>query len=570
MGPVQYLESGLFLGYYRVVKKCILFDIGVFSVFVILSCELPQVPNAIRVQGDPVIYLPLGNPFAGDTVPKIADYLSIESIRQMVAGSDNAIGIYEYDIAIYADVQTYVVRYPMVNMPLDLTEYMKRTFKEVVTEIDVPSVPLFGEPDFMIPIPIETMTKLVKVVWGQEFGIRMPVEEVLKDNLEIMIPEFGFSDYKTGVLREDGYLYFLGDENNTAEYEATFDVTLGDETRFKFDPQQSGKISLYLRVRESIKGISMITPEIVFDWDKVTIDTTVEGETENNRLEGSYPLDMGDLMSFLGMGVMFKNVHGYVYVHGLPADNTQSSLRLDVEGENLLGNTPSRSIIMREPPDFSDDPQVPFTGSLFPDSIAAADDDPLDLLLAFNAKKLSQLHYSIVIYEVTLDNSEDIREDVITADLVIELPLDFEVKDDPDKPRGNYVKLDLGDVLPDGGGDGDLFGRTGEDETSDVFNSLNEVTIYLKNYNNTVFNTELVMLVGDIEVALPSGKKAEIPIPISKDKIAYPFNPRYEILLPKDEGKNTGTFSISRSADPTFEFSLEVKVAANIDQTIDF
>jgi hypothetical protein len=181
------------------------------------------------------------------------------------------------------------------------------------------------------------------------------------------------------------------------------------------------------------------------------------------------------------------------------------------------------------------------------------------------------LQYRINVTKVSIDPSQ--TDKTIIAELLIKLPLEFTVSGQASNPAyTNYVKLELGDVLPKSSDTGDLFGRTGKDD--DLLKNLGDVTITLEHYTNTVITTPIALSIWDkksnysnkIEI-----KEGESPtLTIKADDLPYPFTPQYEILIPKDTG-DAGTLTIGRLTEGAkLDFSLVVDAQATIDQTITF
>jgi len=110
-----------------------------------------------------------------------------------------------------------------------------------------------------------------------------------------------------------------------------------------------------------------------------------------------------------------------------------------------------------------------------------------------NAPGTSTLAYQIFIEELEIKADEVDEDKMIYADLVILLRLEFKVSTPPTYtfPNSNdYVKLDLGDALPQPGS-GDLFGRTNSD--NDLFSQIDTVELILKKPENKIIDVFILV-----------------------------------------------------------------------------
>jgi hypothetical protein len=562
------------------MKNKALFNVvWVCTLFGIASCNF-QIPETLELKGSPGVYLPLGNPFETREELNISTYVSASKILEMVGGSGTTtstvhkIRVYDYRPPKNPDVsdeQSYVVHYPIAEMSYDLSAYITTLTEEIADlSISIPqeaeseafwnyaSKELYltengpQEQDISSPlfnIPLGDIAALVQYVDLEPSGISMPYDSALEDHLFIKIPDLGFDDYIPGK-KEGEFLNFLGKS-------------------CKLEPPllNKDKIPVYVKLTGSCSGT--ITPTVVFNWTKANIKPGKDG-----TLLGNYDIDLSELMEFLGTDVKFTGIKGYVYVKDLPEGN--ATMTLKVGGKDLV----SSSIETKERPPFEVSDSFIKSLSGYPHSISAS--DSISMTEVFSSEKTS-LEYTISMAELLLYPGND-KTKVISADLVIELPLRLTVSAKPTDPalRDTHVKLNLGgdNMLPQA--EKDLFGRTGNDD-DDLFSSLDSVTIRLKDIQNNVINNTKeeinisIMTKGTNNpgqlIVFKDKDEGEEPaeITFSGDDLLYPFIPVYEILIPKDESSgDSGTFWIDHLDDPKFNFSLVVEAKTKIDQTITF
>jgi hypothetical protein len=529
-----------------------------------LSCEIPQ---SVTIKGQPGVYIPLGNPLNGlDEDQRLENYISTAKIREMMDSSGTTSNLAIYDYRGYDDptVQTYIVHYPITELKLDLSEYINdvvnddnTTFSYTIpTEITTISADLFisnfpngayltgngpqdveGAPLFLVSLV--DMAKLVKEVNGGPFGLEMDlgIDSSFKENIWVKIPAFGINDYVQGIA-EGGKLKFA---------KTPVDGKFIPKQQPEGHLNENDELEIFVKATGICSGT--IAPDIVFEWTTAIIDTS-----DNDSLKGEFQLE-NSLGEFLGNSVHFKDVQGFIYVNGVDSATT---LTLTVDGTTL--GSANQTLLNKSRPALMES-----IIELPAQSLAAP--IPLASLLNSNAA----LGYQFKIPEMTITNNVDLGS--ITVDLVVLLPLDFMVTAQSSMP--DYVKLDLGDIFPDTGND-DLFFREGKGD--DLFDNLESVTILLKNVQNTVIESKISILVTDSDgysgkFDLTEGGKLELEM----DDLPYPFNPRFEIILEKDDGaigkKDYATLKILREilAIPRiFEFSLALEAQADINYKIKF
>jgi len=608
------------------------------SLLLITSCEIPQ---SVTVKGNPGLYVPLGSPFPPKDGPKKKerlDYLvSSENIKSMMYSndaSDNAnaeLIVYEAgeDLLqalnakypeINPGVQTYLARYRLAEMPLELQKYVDNAMKDVnenkaftITTVSA----LQSNPTYLyeggsagsaedvnkpfIKIPLKNMVKLVKEARKGDgpndiFGLEIdydpsdPNDVKLKDRLELKIPGFGI-----GWMH--GEPYPAGNPDRLRYYDKSTTPKSVFYPRNQNQPGETGKgpdldgegdLRIYARISDTFTERTL-EPQIIFDWKEAKIDTKKDDGTGNYT--DNYPLNNGGLSGFLGDGVSFKKVDGYMYMSGV---NT-SSTRMEIE---ILGDNNSQKIEIKRDLKPVAQPDFPPDGAVFSKSdgdILIELQDKMSLQPESGGSKreldLRQildpasktLKVAMFMDEMTIkrDNAE-IQEQSITFDLLVLIPMDLKVESATEAPditvgstniRQNYVTLDLGGAINGSLWDGDLFGRKpGENEND-----------YLKN----IRSFKIGMFKTDINI-LEQGKLAILAITKSGKSQILEFknngsivldnsgdsleSPQFSVLLKKDSPgpDGPGSLRILRSDNPSFDFKLFVEARAELEFTTDF
>ncbi|MDR3170840.1 MAG: hypothetical protein LBU17_04335 [Treponema sp.] len=522
------------------MKKKTLFGwVGVFAVLIMAACDF-QIPESLTVQGEPGVYLPLGNPFTGDMT--VTHYFNEETIKDLMGGAEAGVTLYKYKFADSSDfsgVQTYLMHYQIAKMNLDLSQYVK--------ELDVTGG--IGTPDDYIPgtggqvsitIPLGEMTEWVTSVKGAQFIVTL---------------DFGGEIPTMGV----SVAFNINGQDQTETKDDSGNFT---HPPLELKPQDHNSITINITVPF---GYSF-KPALDFDWESATIQPK---KGEGLDYNGNYTFSIGDLINYLGKGVSFKSIPTYMYV-GLPED-WEPTITLSVDG----GEPVKKGIV------HDSMPKLPLNDDKEIESIDFGGDalEFTDFLIPSQDNSIA-LSYEMIMEEIPIKNDDTLQ--TITIDLVIVLPLKFEIFGSPTTPGNydsltseqkdqydNFVKLELGDLLPDTGDD-DLFGRTGKED--DLFESLDYVKIYLNDCHNTIVKDgfSISIIAGKTYsnvLTLNNGESDSIKIDL--DELPYPFSPKFEILIPKSDGMDYGTLSIG-SGTAEFDFSLVVEAKAKINQTITF
>jgi hypothetical protein len=127
----------------HIVLICATFTIALLTA----GCEF-AIPSAVEISGNPAYHVPVGSPFVGEYKGMIAkyvdDYLSLDKLTDMINPINEETGKRTYPIRIYDykptegtgedknkynDVRTYLLYYPIIRMPYDLSEYVGKQYE---------------------------------------------------------------------------------------------------------------------------------------------------------------------------------------------------------------------------------------------------------------------------------------------------------------------------------------------------------------------------------------------------------------------------------------------------------
>jgi hypothetical protein len=590
---------------------------------IIMSCAF-EIPQMLTITGDPKVYIPLSNPFNSLDPEERLEYLvSLEGIRAMMNKADvgdtgtqladkSHVKIYSYEVPDeYDGYQTYAVHYPLVELQHDLTDYIDGKLAQALNmdgekiHIDVPFTP----PSFPLPpgvdiypyyltpagpaktptpmplynLELSDMYKIILKVEGEDagksFGIEVPFDDAFpwetygpdfKEYLWVYIPAFGFDDYIQGEKAErDGitYLQFMSEKD---------EFLPGD--------LEDGILKAYFMVKGPCSGLRM--PQIVFNWTRALIDTT-SSDHGIDRFKGDFKIENA-LGKFLGAGVKFKEIQGYMFITGIDGD-PRLSLTCQHDGGAIVDLYTENGGKLEEQtrPNFTDI----ITEKFQPINKV----DFVKLTEMLNTPQAASLSYEVTINEMWIDNDETITTKKITADLVLLLPLIFKADEesgyeDEDGSK-NYVKISLNDLLPklaEGEEKTDILMR--DKDGDGVLSKISYIRIVLRNYINDVLAVERD---GRLDVLLTAERPdGEAPyqqlfnIMIGRgepfllindpDELPNPFNPGFDVLVKKEKkadgtNENYAILGIQRQKpNSAFTFTIMVEAKTAINETITF
>jgi len=608
---------------------------GFVCLLLITSCGF-EMPESLTVKGKPGLYISLGSPFARmKDEDRLENLISTDNIKKMLSGNAAQTGagseliIYEVDetltgsLGIEKTTQTYLVRYPLAEMPLDLKQYTDKAMEAVNNKkqftipsmpvapslsriiyliedgyTETPQDPIFPEPNNkpFIKIPLADMAKLVKRVEAEPngvFGLEVAYDSDLANNLELNIPGLGFDWMKGVPVDADGNPNPPGTPAKLRYYNPTKkifyprDEIAGGVTINKSDLSTGGNLYIYARISGPLQQQKTYTPSLVFEWDHAIIDT-ISGTENKGSFSGEYPIN-NKLNTFLGEGVSFKQADGYIYLSGAEIGKASSITFSFYGASDVLLDSEFHTLGNVEPPTF---PSGGIFTSAYGDMLlnrelmSLTDRNTVDMLKLLDPK-CKKLKVDVQIPEMTIRKTDDIENKAIKFDMLILVPLDLKViKPIPDGEatpdiQSNYVMLDLGNKLnkkPQEGEEGeegeesDLFGRKPGPDADNALKSIDYMDIGITKLDiNIIDPKKLVVLVKTKKdngrlLAFKNNESLRFPGEALND---IPFNPKFTVLLIKDEGQNFGSFKVLRLNKPRFDFKLWVKARAALEYTLD-
>jgi hypothetical protein len=549
------------------------------------------IPEQVKVDTQPGLYLSLTrNLFTGEERGKyspeklITDNLSPKKVKEMIGDSMPGITVATYtykDPAGDPDKpipQTYLLRYPIMEMPLDLSQYMEQFNVNLPNiELNVDNIPGYTPggsfEDSPLPIPglekpvtveLRDMANLVKTMNYTRFGIK--IKGNYKGILQVDISNgddkgFSVSGESEEAYEAGGYTYFVSSYDPAKEW----------------TPKEHGTLTLTIKLLKAPEGGNIsIAPEFVLDWTTATVDPGTAG-----TLEGEMPLDLTSLKTTLE-GIEFTKVEAYLYVSGLSGSKATVSL---TSGDTEL--VPSGSLTDAAAPKFVDGDEY---AKALPLSSTASS---IELTETLNASLSTgqMITYKVEFEEMSLplEETEAGKEPIISAVLLIKLPLEFKYtgeefsdtgttysdsKTGADITDSDYVvfKMKDFDIATIFKGDDDLL-KPIKDELSG-----NDVTLNFKNLSLILTGCDTTLLPGVsiaiklhkgadtgrlIDFSSSPGKDIRFDFEMEDDE---PFVPVIHILLKKGED---GSAVLALGNGGQFRFGLGVEVESKLDATIE-
>ncbi|MDR1325251.1 MAG: hypothetical protein LBK00_04360 [Treponema sp.] len=542
--------------------------VSALFVFALISCEL-QAPSSVRIKSNPGLYVSLGSPFAAANGMSLDSYLSVEGLKDQFNAPGEDTNNPDIDILEWEDpdpnnsnVQAYRVRYPVADININLSEYVKQMdVASNLSNTDVSNgwIPGTGS-EFDIPLPLDSMSfarDVTNVVISVtlNFHESLPTDPPDANATEDPAPAGVKVTFKGDVFNDTVYheKYPEKDETKTP-------ITWNSRQIPEFQPK-TDKVSIGVTVPAG----TWFQPKLAFEWEQATISLDA-GEGQDTEQTGKYKLDFTNFGNLMGEGVSFKEISGYVYLKKPSSDVLTAKAELSLKWEEGTANEKKAEFTPIE--EGITNWKAGFTRPVGNDKL-------LDLTDLF--KKSLTFSYTLALTEVTIKSAES-PEGQISVDMVILLPLEFKLDDSLKSTnfasKGNYKKLDL-EMLSVGEEGKDLFGRDPNSSENDMFESLKEVTILISKYENNIiqglsFGIKLPTTEPQIldEDALKGG--TEIPITILESDINPSFNPTFELLVPDSETLKILKVDKSKGEKPTIDLSIAVKAQTDLDYQVKF
>jgi hypothetical protein len=500
--------------------------VSAWFVFALSSCEIP---SSVRIKSSPSLYLPLGSPFGGGDSLSLNQYLSVGELKNQLGGN---VDIVEWDAsplgAEFANVQAYRVRYPVADINMDLSQYVQEldAASKLASEASEGWIPSVDGRELIIPLPLDSMSFASNVT-----------DVVIKVTLS-------FKDSDAGRPGAD--------KSMPAGVEVRFSGKAAGGTP-SGNTWSSPKIPVFNPVGDDVSitvtGVPAGTwfkPALGFEW--VTADISLGSSKSTDH----YELDFSKFSGFMGKGISFKKVTGYLYIKK-PSNATANVTT------TLTWRNPVSAILIDPVPEALNWNTFTPPAANFEIDFTRLFDSPLTF------------DYTLDLQKVTVTSTGHNGER-LAVDLVILLPLEFTLDTGTVEYNGNsYRKLEL-EMLSDmsGEGSGDLLGR--EEGEDGMFSGLKSVKVFFSKYTNTIIGGLAVGIKTRAGAKLVDfatfGEKGEGEIELTEQDIAYPFNPKFELLVPAAD--TLKVLKPEAGKDGEIDFSIAVRVDTDLDYPIEF
>jgi hypothetical protein len=493
---------------------------GVIAVM-LAACDLMDtLPSGIQIKATPGLYLPLGDPLTSMTDeegnPKFLDIGSLADIEIPADAVGDMGALYDYQAGEYKETMAYVIHLNLITIP----------FEDALPDL----------PDFPSASGSFVSFALEILPGGGEFEIpSLPGED-----------EFDkYADWKDAV---EG----LVDKNMLPD-----DLKDKDPLTWINDPDQWPDDWF------TEDGQAALPPDLFPTTMKIT-PPSMTNKKEDGTFDPEINVDMANLTSVLQQygdgGLEFDKLPAYIYVNGPsvllsggPLQMTLEALKLDETGK-VIGNSeqlisPNDPVVFCPLPDFpeSDGELIP----VMPNQLSPTPETKFDLAALINAcpQKLG-FQYTIKSGEISITRQEyaDLKKESLSLDMVLIIPLKFNIKEEIPVLAGEGEKGDDGVGFAGPAisiSDTDLFGRGGADDEGsmgEVFKRLQSIALDVTVINDLGLNGYARMINGDSTLGtLKLSGKSTIQM-TRKQVETLPFSPKVAVYLSK------GILAIKRTA----------------------
>jgi hypothetical protein len=505
-----------------------------------------EMPRRIQASTSLDIHVPIGNIGEMEEVKEVLKYTTADTISELFSGTD-AKGYYytrDGDVVPLPDeedpnknsltaavnpgkVRSLLVHLPLIRLDMDFSEYLKADV--AMPSVEIPGIPGFN-PGMDLPptvqndlppmtIPLGAMDKWVDWIdlngAAEETTITLKGGKGLAGALEVAIPALGIgktaADFKSGVSKGE-------------------DVVFAATEAVRLEPKTT-EVVAYLRL---IKVPPSGSYEVALDlkWNRAKV---LPGEQGKYADSVSIPTE--------GLSAIFATYKAatipcYLYVDGLEGSTGKAGLKAGQEW--FIGTGPDfndgEDIVSKGFPEL-------YTGlgdGTFYDEALPGSTASFNLAKTLNNSDSGQGDLSLDYWiETTAWEVESAQTNgVITADIVVVMPLQFNVAPEPDAVQKIDGKeyISIFSVSDYGLGGTDLFGR---DKIGSSLESLTSVRVSVQDMKNTIFAGELFLHIHDKQnfnelIRIKPGE----PFVIDVEDAAHlpmPFNPVFDVYLEKKE-----------------------------------
>ncbi|MDR1400048.1 MAG: hypothetical protein LBJ41_09020 [Treponema sp.] len=483
------------------LNRIIMSLLSALFVFALISYNL-EIPESVKIKSQPGLYISLGSPLDG-TGMSFNEYLSEEELRKQLNSGERTQGIElidDWNDPNNEELQTYLVYYPIADININLSEYVENmNLTSNVTNVSGGWIPGGSKTDITLHPDSISFTKEVKEV----------MISLTLTFIQSFTPPDPDAPSETDVP-DGANVTFTGKEvfesPNTPPTLPNLQGNKWVSPEFDLEPAKDQiSISIIVPIGYWFK------PELEFEWASSILQLDNDGTKK-----GEYKLDLSKFSKFMGAGISFQKVTGYMYLQK-PDDNiltASATVKLTWKEDGISEEETVKPIEEEFPTDWE---------SFNPSSI---DEDSI-IKFTDLFKHSYTLEYELTLKEATI-KKENNPTGRFAVDIVIVLPLGFKLDQSSDIFT-NYNKLDI-NALQNQGAEG-LLGKTGVED--DMFKGLESVNILVSNYNKIIDGLWFgVKIDEDTTQIADLGGQVEI-IPITS--IPNRFTPTFELLVEKNK-----------------------------------
>jgi hypothetical protein len=428
-----------------------------------------------------------------------------------------------------SEVRSMLLHFPLTSLNLDFSDYLN-------TDVTIPPVVL---PDLQyqsleinpanpyeldpIPIPLGDMGEWIKSITlngSEKTTVTLKGAAALQGSLKMAIPDFGIgsseSDFQQGKTQGDDLVF-----------EATEKKELKPKSKLP-----TSTVNIYLQLTQVPPEGGSYPVEVGLKWTEAEV---LPGDS--GTYEDKITLPVGQF-SEIASKYKIASIPCYLYVDGPFGKTNKVKFELKADDAWLVGDENNKGIEITEGVNFKNLYQL--SGDYYEGELNEGS-------ASFNlAKKVNdnsadnlELNYRIERSGDSWKVTPNDANAIISADMVVVLPLQFNVEPQPDeiKTIDDKEYIDIFSMVEYGANDNsDLFGR---DQIGSTTAYLSSVRLSGKNMENTFFSNDLFLHVYEENVVdelieIKSGGSFSLDIEGSPH-IPMPFHPEFSVYLQKPE-----------------------------------
>jgi hypothetical protein len=516
------------------------------------ACDL-EIPRRVQVSTTFGLHVPVGDIGELQEVKDALQYTNSEKISSLF-DEETAVNVYYYTKEGYVipmpdtndenkntgdplgesnaidpgKVRSMLLHFPLTSLNLDFSEYLNTDVTIPPVELpnlsSLPPVINSANPYVLtpIPIPLGNMGEWIKSITlnGSTDNTTVTLEgaAALKNSLEMAIPDFGIGDtntFKQGVV-------------------VGVDLVFTATTEKKLLPKTTSTVDIYLQLTQVPPEGGSYPVKVDLKWTEAEVSPGDKG-----AYDGTIPLPIGQF-SEVASKYKIVSIPCYLYVDGPFSNVNKVEIGLQADVDWLVGDKDkNKGIEITKGANYLELYQPSgdsYAGELHEGSAS------FNLAAKVNEDSASDL---ILKYSIKPGSTWTVKPgdaDVISADMVVALPLQFNVEPQPEEKKqiGGKEYIDIFSMVKYGVDDnGDLFGR---DQIQSTATYLSNVRLSGKNMKNTFFSNDLFLRILDEKseidelVEIKSGESFYADI-AGSPRIPMPFHPEFSVCLHKPENE---------------------------------